>query len=345
MDNEKILKICRQKLLSEKEFKNEDIQLKLIATSDPGYTSKRYVLKINNRLNKEYFLKVFEIPEFSSKKTAQVTKREYFGLKILNKKFSEHDKFYVPEPIDYSLSNHFLIMEHLEGINLSTMLRNYLSRWGTLKNKKLLFNLFFDIGRMLYTLQNVSYKIFDAPFKKTNKIHDHYLEILISSVNRCIEKRGNKDLLGKFQKNVEEKLNKIFSIQIEICYQHHDYRLQNFIIKDKISLVDFMLFHHGSPYFDIAAFISSTRFFYVWNFLLKKELSELEKCFMNGYLSDYNRPIPFSHDNLKTFLDLLMPWNYNLYLLSLESFKIPILSNLLYRQLEQTFINKCVKPI
>lgn len=319
VDLDHLSRTCADALRSRLAHEASAAPVRLLELESPGYTSRRFKILLSDGPEAPYCLKLFHLSQFSEPHIREVVRREYCGLKIVHHHLWNHPEFHVPRPVCYSASGHFVIMEFVNGTNLATKLNERLHPTGILRDHDSMGEMFQRAGRFLYTLQDISFRLRKGPTPRTRAVVHYYQSTFSSSVANCLGRSGHRGFLSRLPDEVLPRLDQMFTRNVELCYQHHDYRPQNLIVGQKTTLLDFPLFRHGSPYFDLACFIWSVRYLCLWTPLWLRAMGRLETSFLEGYLERYDRPVPFSRGKLDLFLKMLYPWVYNLFLETLQS--------------------------
>jgi thiamine kinase-like enzyme len=215
--------------------------------------------------------------------------REYDMLKTLyGNNLMVKDNFFVPRPLDHFDDMRVILIEKVDGIRLTDLLRES-NRMFSRDATNRLSNIMKRCGKCLKIIHKInltmktsslSREIYNDLFTIINDVHEYLVDKGVHVIKNT----------GEFHEIIEASINKIKTCEFPLTKQHGDYYAGNLIIKDRdIFVIDFAFSRIGLIYRDISNFLVSVESIkpYPKNFFYDfMKLKSYKKRFLEGYFTN-----------------------------------------------------------
>lgn len=255
------------------------------------------------RLNREEVViaKVYKKPRFAQDKIKGQAQKEYQTLKLLEKKFSGQDEFFLPRSFGCLEEENIIFLVEIKGKKLSDMIKKSLRGMPSREKIERSEKIFFKVGRWLKFFQDKTAKDEILEFNI-----DEFKDKLNKKYLMCQELNLRPDtevLIKKFLKSID---NGKISAKLKVVGKHGDFTVSNvYVDKEKVCVLDFSDFGYEFMYDDLCIFLITLEGYRNNLVIPNKIIRRLHDFFLQGYGNDITTSNLFNIFMFSNILEVL----------------------------------------
>jgi len=243
--------------------------------------------------SKRIYVKLFKnYYKRSKSEMDELVRKNFETEKFWYNLFSSVDGFSTFQPLYCSIPLRAIISAESKGDNLARLISNNLAFWNGSNRVEYLASYTFKVGVFLKKFQN--FYTGNEKFDLNNLIDDVDIRLkrLTGIPLARFSSKDREDVLQYYQKYLP--FAKRFDLQMK--YVHSDFSLSNILVNDEELIVhDFNKIGIGHPYFDLTRFYHQLSLLSYKPIYRKKDVMELQHCFLDGYGFQFNQEIVLFH--------------------------------------------------